>query len=50
VRLEKAPLIADINPAGNANPAYLEVYNNQLYFQANGNDNAGAELWRYTGQ
>jgi hypothetical protein len=39
-----------INPSGNANPLYLAVYNNELYFQATGNDGAGAELWRYKGQ
>ena len=55
-----ATRVADINNAGNSNPAFLTVYNNELYFQATGNDNelyfqatgndnAGAELWRFKG-
>ncbi|NUQ85513.1 MAG: LysM peptidoglycan-binding domain-containing protein [Anaerolineales bacterium] len=40
--------VADINPgAGDSNPSYPAVFNNALYFNATGNDNAGAELWKY---
>ena len=40
--------VADINPgAADSNPSYLSVFNSQLYFQATGNDNVGAELWKY---
>ncbi|MCC6299594.1 MAG: LysM peptidoglycan-binding domain-containing protein [Anaerolineales bacterium] len=40
--------VADINPGTNSSdPAYLTVFKGQLYFRAAGNDNAGAELWRY---
>jgi ELWxxDGT repeat protein len=40
--------VADINPgSGDSNPSHLAVFNGQLYFQANANDGAGAELWRY---
>ena len=40
--------VADINAgAGDSNPAYLSVFNNILYFKADGNDNTGAELWKY---
>lgn len=40
--------VADINPGINSSdPAYLAVFSGQLYFRAAGNDNAGAELWRY---
>jgi ELWxxDGT repeat protein len=40
--------VADIYPgSGSSNPSYLSPFNAQLYFQANGNNNAGAELWRY---
>jgi hypothetical protein len=42
-------MAADVNPAGSSNPAYLADYNNELYFQATGNNGAGAELWRYKG-
>jgi hypothetical protein len=45
-----ATMASDINPNGSASPAYLSVYSNELYFQATGNDGAGAELWRYKGQ
>lgn len=39
---------ADINPgANNSEPAFLAVFNGQLYFRATGNDNAGAELWKF---
>lgn len=40
--------VADIYPGPNSsNPSYLSTYNAQLYFQADGNNGAGAELWRY---
>jgi len=40
--------VADINQgAGDSSPAYLAVFNGVLYFSATGNDNAGAELWKY---
>ena len=40
--------VADINAGvGDSNPSHLSVFNGQLYFQANANDGAGAELWRY---
>ena len=40
--------VADINVgAGDSNPSYLSVFNNILYFKADGNDGTGAELWRY---
>lgn len=39
---------ADINPgAADSNPSHLAIFNNLLYFNAAGNDNTGAELWRY---
>lgn len=42
--------VADINPgAGDSNPSYLTVFNGILYFKADGNDGAGAELWKYDG-
>lgn len=30
-------------------PMYLTVYNDKLYFQADGNDGAGKEMWSYDG-
>lgn len=40
--------VADINAgAGDSNPSYLSVFNGLLYFQANANDGAGPELWKY---
>jgi ELWxxDGT repeat protein len=40
--------VTDINPAvASSDPAYLAEFNGQLFFRATGNDNAGAELWRY---
>ena len=42
--------VADINGGGgDSNPAYLSVFNGALYFQAEGSDAAGAELWKYDG-
>ena len=40
--------VADVNPgSGDSNPSYLAPFNGQLYFQANANDGAGRELWKY---
>ncbi len=40
--------VVDINPgAGDSGVSYLRSFKGQLYFQANRNDGAGAELWRY---
>jgi len=40
--------VADINAGpGDSNPAYLTTFNNVLYFNAIGNNNTGAELWKY---
>lgn len=40
--------VADINPGPpNSDPAYFANFNGQLFFRATGNNNAGAELWRY---
>jgi len=40
--------VADINAgAGDSSPSYLWVFNNALYFRADGNDGTGAELWKY---
>jgi uncharacterized repeat protein (TIGR01451 family) len=40
--------VADINAgAGDSSPAYLTIFNNALYFKAEGSDGAGAELWKY---
>jgi ELWxxDGT repeat protein len=40
--------VADIySGSGSSNPSYLSPFNAQLYFQANGNNGAGAELWKY---
>jgi ELWxxDGT repeat protein len=42
--------VADINAgAGDSNPSFLSVFNNVLYFKADGNDGGGPELWRYDG-
>lgn len=42
-----ASRITDINPTGNSFPSYLAVYGEDLYFQANANNNTGTELWKY---
>ncbi|GAB4460791.1 MAG: hypothetical protein Kow0070_17470 [Anaerolineales bacterium] len=43
-----AERVTDINPgAADSNPSHLAVFNNILYFNAAGNDNTGAELWKY---
>lgn len=40
--------VADINSGINSSdPAYLAIFNNALFMRATGNDNAGAELWKY---
>jgi uncharacterized repeat protein (TIGR01451 family) len=41
--------VANINPTSNSSPAYLTVFNNKLYFQADGGGGTGAELWVYDG-
>ena len=39
--------VADIySGASSSTPSYLTVLNNELYFQADGNDGAGTELWK----
>jgi ELWxxDGT repeat protein len=41
-------LVVDLYDGVNSsNPNNLTVFNDQLYFSANGNDGAGNELWRY---
>jgi hypothetical protein len=35
--------------SGGSAPYYVTVFNNALYFAADGNDGAGRELWRYNG-
>jgi ELWxxDGT repeat protein len=40
--------VADINNGpGDSLPSYMTVFNGQLFFQANGNDGTGTELWKY---
>jgi len=42
--------VTDINVgAKDSNPAFLAVFNNILYFRANGGDGVGGELWKYDG-
>ncbi len=42
--------VVDINVgSGSSNVSHLAVFNGQLYFQADANDQTGAELWRYDG-
>ncbi len=52
------PIVSGVNPsmvaniysgATGSNPSYLAVFNNKLYFSANGNNVAGVELWVYDG-
>ncbi|HZM20508.1 MAG TPA: LysM peptidoglycan-binding domain-containing protein [Anaerolineales bacterium] len=42
-----ATRVTDINTTGNSNPAYLAVYNNELYFRADAGDGTGTELWKF---
>ena len=44
-----ATRVADINKSGDSFPSYMAVFNNELYFQANGGDGAGKELWKFKG-
>jgi len=39
--------VIDINEADDSSPAFFAVVNNELFFQANGGDGAGRELWKY---
>ena len=40
--------VTDLNAGpGDSNPAFMTVFNNQLYFQANANNGTGTELWKY---
>ncbi len=40
--------VTDLNAGvGDSNPAFMTVFNNQLYFQGNANNGTGTELWRY---
>lgn len=48
--MEVAGRAADIySGASNSNPMYMAAYNGKLYFQADGNDGSGKELWTYDG-
>lgn len=42
-------LAKNINSSGSSNPAFLTVYNNTLYFAADGGDGKGNELWKFDG-
>jgi ELWxxDGT repeat protein len=42
-----ATRLTDINTTGGSNPAYLAVYNNELYFRADSGDGTGTELWKF---
>lgn len=40
--------VTDLNAGpGDSSPAFMTVFNNQLYFQANANNGTGTELWKY---
>jgi len=42
-----AQRVTDICPTGSSSPRYVSVYNDALYFQADGCDGTGQELWMY---
>jgi LPXTG-site transpeptidase (sortase) family protein len=48
--MQVAALAVDINSgSSSSSPRYLTEYNGKLYFQADGNDGHGKELWVYDG-
>jgi hypothetical protein len=47
VRRDDRQRVGDLNTSGGSFPAHPEIYNNSVYFQADGGDGAGKELWRY---